>query len=68
MDVAKMKGLLDKHTNVATHINGLTRQMEATQISCLEVDILSQELPVKDIINRLEIKMVKDMCPAGLVP
>lgn len=23
LDVAKLKGMLDKHTNVATHINGL---------------------------------------------
>jgi hypothetical protein len=25
LDVVKMKGLLDKHTNIATHINSLQR-------------------------------------------
>jgi len=41
LDVAKTKGLLDKHTNIATHVNRLTRELEARDFSTIEADILS---------------------------
>lgn len=63
LDVAKTKGLLDKHTNIATHINRLNRANEASQCQDIEGEIISLDYPVKDILAKLEVKMVKDSCP-----
>jgi len=49
MDVAKTKGLLDSHTNLATHIARLKKEIEPNQAAKLEFDIIQQG-DIKDII------------------
>lgn len=42
MDVAKTKGLIDSHTNLATYINRALGQIEPNQCAKLEFEIISQ--------------------------
>lgn len=59
MNIAKRKELLDYHINMATHIGALLKDVDYSQLYGIEHEIISAEKNTKEIMTKLEAKMVR---------
>lgn len=58
MNIAKSKEMLDHHINLATHINNTQKNLDYSQCYTLEQQIILGD-NLKEILNTLEVKMIK---------
>lgn len=58
MNIAKSKEMLDHHINLATFINNTQKNLDYSQCYTLEQQIILGD-NLKEIMNTLEVKMIK---------